>query len=102
MLHRNRGIVAGKQFIAAESLQALYRPQPGTKRAGYGLGFNIEHTDATGVGDRLRHGGASGTLALLDLRQDLIVVSFTQVPTKQAQAFSDRLMRAINSVFPSR
>lgn len=102
LLHRNRGVVAGKQFIAAESLQALYRPQPGTKRAGYGLGFNIEHTDATGVGDRLRHGGASGTLALLDLRQDLIVVAFTQVPTKQTQPFGDRLMQAINAVFPSR
>jgi len=102
MLHRNRGIVAGKQLIAAETLQALYRPQPGTKRAGYGLGFNIEHVDATGVGDRLRHGGASGTLALLDLRQDLIVVAFTQVPTKQTQPFGDRLMQAINAVFPSR
>jgi CubicO group peptidase (beta-lactamase class C family) len=102
MLHRNRRNVADRQLIAPESLKAQYRPQPATGRNGYGLGFNILRTDANGVGDRIRHTGASGTLALIDFKQDLLVVMLTQVPTKQTQPFGNRLMKAIDSVFPNR
>jgi CubicO group peptidase (beta-lactamase class C family) len=102
MLHRNRGMVEGKRLISSKSLDALYRRQPATGRTGYGLGFNIMGANADGVGYRVRHTGASGTLALLDFKQDLLVVMLTQVPTKQTQPFSNRLMKAINSVFPNR
>ena len=59
-------------------------------------------TDASGVGDRIRHIGASGTLTLLDFKQDVLVVLLTQVPAKQTQPFTDRVMKAINGVFPNR
>ena len=102
MLHRNRGIVDGKRLIAPEMLQAQYRRQPATGREGYGLGFNILRTDEQGIGDRIRHTGASGTFVVIDFKEDLLVVMLTQVPTKQTQPFGDRLMKAINSVFSPR
>jgi len=102
LLHRNQGVVGGKRLIAPESLQAQYRAQPATGRLGYGLGFNVLRTDEKGMGTRLRHTGASGTLALLDFEQDLLVVVLTQVPTKQTQPFHNRLMQAIGSVFSNR
>lgn len=102
LLHRNHGVVAGKTLVAPEMLQAQYRAQPATGRMGYGLGFNVMHADANGVGDRLRHIGASGTLALLDFNQDVIVVLLTQVPAKQTQPFTDRVMKAVTAAFAAR
>jgi hypothetical protein len=57
------------------------------------------HRDANGLGDRIRHIGASGTLALIDFNQDIVVVFLTQVPAKQTQPFTDRVMKAIGMVF---
>jgi hypothetical protein len=51
------------------------------------------------LGDRLRHTGASGTLALIDFRSDVIVVVLTQVPTKQRLPFGRRLDAAIEALF---
>ena len=100
LLHRNRGLAGGgRRVVTAETLEALYRPQPATGREGYGLGFNVLRTDGRGVGDRLRHAGASGTLALIDFKRDLIVVVLTQVPTKQRLPFGRRLDEAIERVF---
>jgi CubicO group peptidase (beta-lactamase class C family) len=100
LLHRNRGIASGGgRLVAAEALEVLYRPQPATGREGYGLGFNVLRTDARGVGVRLRHAGASGTLALIDFESDLIVVVLTQVPTKQRLPFGRRLDAAIEANF---
>jgi CubicO group peptidase (beta-lactamase class C family) len=77
----------------------MYRPQPATGRSGYGLGFNIMRKGANGLGDRVRHIGASGTLALIDFKADVIVVFLTQVPAKQTQPFTDRVMKAVGTVF---
>lgn len=99
MLHRNHGMVDGKRLVSVEALQAQYRAQPATGPNGYGFGFNIMHRDANGLGDRIRHIGASGTLALLDFNQDIVVVFLTQVPARQTQPFTDRVMKAIGTVF---
>lgn len=99
MLHRNHGMVDGRQLVSAEALQAQYRAQPATGRIGYGFGFNIMRRDANGLGDRVRHIGASGTLALIDFKQDVIVVLLTQVPARQTQPFTDRVMNAIGTIF---
>jgi CubicO group peptidase (beta-lactamase class C family) len=99
MLHRNRGQVNGKQLVKPESLQALYQPQPATGRTSYGLGFNVLKLNAKGDGVRVRHTGASGTFAHLDLENDLIFVLLTQVPQTQTQPFRDGLLKAIADVF---
>ncbi len=99
MLHRNRGNVSGKSLVGKETLQALYRPQPATGRIGYGLGFNVMRTNAAGQGVRVRHTGASGTFAILDFQSDLVVVMLSQVPSKQTQPFSNKLLKAIDAVF---
>jgi CubicO group peptidase (beta-lactamase class C family) len=101
LLHRNRGVVDGVRLVASESLQALYRPQPMTGGEGYGFGFNVLRTDASGIGDRMRHNGASGTSVLIDFKADLLVVVLTQVPTKQRLPFGNRLNQVIDTVFPS-
>jgi CubicO group peptidase (beta-lactamase class C family) len=102
LLHRNHGIVAEKTLIAPKTLQELYCPQQPNGRNGYGLGFNIMRSNENGVGTRIRHTGASGTLAMLDFKQDLIVVMLTQVPTRQTQPFANRLAKAIDSIFTAR
>jgi len=99
LLHRNRGQVNGKPLIAEQSLQALYRRQPATGRTGYGLGFNVMKTNAAGDGVRIRHTGASGTLAQLDFENDVIIVLLTQVPQMQTQPFRDGVLKAIADVF---
>jgi CubicO group peptidase (beta-lactamase class C family) len=99
LLHRNHGLVDGVHLVAPESLRALYRPQPATGREGYGFGFNILRTDVSGVGDRVRHNGASGTSMLIDFKADLLVVVLTQVPTKQRLPFGNRLNQVVDSIF---
>jgi len=71
-------------------------------RDGYGLGFNIVRAGFGGRGTRLRHNGASGTLAVLDLERDYIVVALTQVPTKQRLPFTRRLDAAIDALIEGR
>jgi CubicO group peptidase (beta-lactamase class C family) len=99
-LHRDRGIAADTSLLLPASLRALYVRQPATSRAGYGLGFNLLHAGADGVADRVQHGGAAGTLALIDFQRDVFVVVLTQVPTKQRLPFGNRLNQAIDSIFP--
>lgn len=102
LLHRNRGVADGKRLLRAESLQALYQPQPATPatgQQGYGLGFNVLKVDANGVGVRVRHIGASGTLGQVDFENDLLFVFLTQVPQTETLPFRDRVLRAIYSVF---
>ncbi|MCX7011857.1 MAG: serine hydrolase [Candidatus Sumerlaeota bacterium] len=99
LLHRNHGLVDGRRVVAAESLQRLYRPWRATAAAGYGLGFNVLKTGPDGVGVRIQHTGASGTLAQLDFERDYIVVLFTQVRGTRIGPFRDQVLKAIRSVF---
>lgn len=99
LLHRNRGRVGEQQVVAAEVLQQMYVPQPATPTTGYGLGFNVVQLRPDGTASRIRHTGASGTLAVLDFEQDLIVIVFTQVPQGQTMRWRDRLVRTIGEVF---
>ena len=99
LLHRNRGVADGKRLIASDSLEALYRPQPATGQDGYGLGFNVLKVGDNGVGVRVRHTGASGTLAQVDFENDLLIVLLTQIPQTQTQPFRERLIKAIYAVF---
>lgn len=97
-LHRNGGMAGGRRLVSAATLAELHRVQPATGRDGYGLGFNIVRADADGRATRLRHNGASGTFAFMDLREDLLVVALTQVPTKQRMPFTRRLDAAVDAV----
>ncbi len=101
LLHRNRGLSGDKRLAAADTLRELYKPQPATGRQGYGLGFNVLKLGADGYGVRIRHTGASGTLAELDFENDLGIVVLTQVPQTQTQPFRDRLLREIYAVMTS-
>ncbi|MCC6126698.1 MAG: beta-lactamase family protein [Pirellulales bacterium] len=102
LLHRNRGTVNEKRLIAAEPLAELYRAQPVTDRASYGLGFNVLKTGQGRGGVRLGHLGASGTQVALDFENDLIVVLLTQVPQTETQSYRQRLIQTIYAVFQSR
>jgi CubicO group peptidase (beta-lactamase class C family) len=102
LLHRNRGMVGAGRRIAPESLRALYQPQRATGPEGYGLGFNVLRTGADGVGDRVRHIGASGTLVLMDFKRDLLLVMLTQVPQTQTLPFRAQVLKAVGSVFSLR
>tara|TARA_R110002049_G_scaffold4601_5_gene32238 strand:- start:331843 stop:334296 length:2454 start_codon:yes stop_codon:yes gene_type:complete len=99
LLHRNHGKVAGRQLVSAESLQQMYVPQPSTPGAGYGLGFNIMKRNADGTPARIRHTGASGTLAVLDFENDAILIVLTQVPQQQTLRWRNRLVETVFATF---
>jgi CubicO group peptidase (beta-lactamase class C family) len=101
-LHRDGGIAGGKRLISTATLKELYTAQPATGRTGYGFGFNIMRRGPDGTGDRIRHVGASGTLAMLDFKEDFTMVLLTQVPFKQTGPFTDRLVKEISAQFANR
>ena len=80
-LHLNRGRVGQKQLVAETSLERMYRPHPPRANEtaegggiGYGLGLNV-----MAPGGVVRHLGASGTLAWIDLKRQHAGVLLTQV-----------------------
>jgi CubicO group peptidase (beta-lactamase class C family) len=99
LMHRNRGQIGQQPLLSAKALDEMYHPQPGTTGTGYGLGFNIMERHADGTAARVRHTGASGTLALLDFDRDLIVIVLTQVPQAQTLRWREQLMRTVMEVF---
>lgn len=99
LLHRNGGKVGERQLVSAESLQQMYVPQPSTPSTGYGLGFNIMKRNADGSPARIRHTGASGTLAVLDFENDVILIVLTQVPQTQTNGWRNRLVETVFKTF---
>lgn len=98
LLHRNRGKVGKKTLVSADSLRQMYVPQPATPNTGYGLGFNIMRLPEDGSPARIRHTGASGTLAVIDFDSDVILVVLTQVPQKQTNRWRSRLVQTVFEV----
>ena len=99
LLHRNHGKIGNRQLVSAESLQQMYVPQPPTTNNGYGLGFNIMKRNADGSAARIRHTGASGTLAVLDFENDVILIVLTQVPQAQTNRWRNRLVETVFKTF---
>ena len=85
MLHRNRGNLDGRQIVSADALARMYVPHPASKGREYGLGFNVLRQRPDGTAGRVMHIGGSGTLVLIDLDQDLIIVVLTQVGSQDIQ-----------------
>ena len=81
-LHSLRGKLAGKQVIPAKALAKLYEKQPGS--TGYGLGFKLYGNAVVG------HGGASGTIGAVDLKNDRVVVILTQAGAAAARPLTRR------------
>ena len=84
-LHSLRGKLAGKQLIPAKALAKLYEKQPGS--TGYGLGFKLYGNAVVG------HGGASGTIGAVDLKNDRVVVILTQAGAAAARPLTRRGMQ---------
>jgi CubicO group peptidase (beta-lactamase class C family) len=99
MLHRNKGLAQGRQVVSGETLAAMYVPPPATPAAGYGLGFNVLRKATAQRGPRVRHTGASGTLAWIDFDLDLIVIVLTQVPQVQTTRWRQQVVKKVNEIF---
>lgn len=99
LLHQNRGAVNGKTLVPPRMLEEMYVAQPKTPAEGYGLGFNTMRRGPDGRARRIRHLGASGTLAFLDFDAGVITVLFTQVPGNQDMRFRERVAREVSSLF---
>ncbi len=95
LLHRDAGRVGNLQLVSEEALQQMVVAQPATSGSGYGLGFNIMSNRADGTAKRVRHTGASGTFAMLDFEDDLIVIIFTQVDQNKITQWRNRLIQTI-------
>ena len=95
------GRLMASSWLSPNRCKLSISAQPATGRTSYGLGFNVLKVNAKGKGVRVRHTGASGTFAQLDLENDLIFVLLTQVPQTQTQPFRDGLLKAIADVFSS-
>ncbi len=100
MLHRNRGNLDGRQIVSADALARMYVPHPASKGREYGLGFNVLRQRPDRTAGRVMHIGGSGTLVLIDLDQDLIIVVLTQVGSQDIQ-WRRQLLKQIDRVFAS-
>jgi CubicO group peptidase (beta-lactamase class C family) len=81
-LHSLRGKSGDKQLIPAKARAKLYEKQPAAP--GYGLGFKLHGNGVVG------HGGASGTIGVVDLKNDRIVVILTQAGAAAARPLTRR------------
>ena len=79
-LHAMGGKINDKQFISPDVLAKLYKSALGAKE--YGLGFKSMPDGVVG------HGGASGTRAAVDLKNDRVVVILTQAGSKNARSLT--------------
>ena len=78
LMHRNRGMHAGRQLIPAESLSEMYaRRRPWLR---YGLGFVLGpgSDKLGGCTVWIYHTGSTGTMFWLDFERDIIGVLLTQ------------------------
>jgi len=78
MMHRNRGLHAGRRYVAEDALRQMYemrKPWPG-----YGMGFVLRAAEVKpgGRASCIHHSGSSGTLFWLDFEHDLLGVVVTQ------------------------
>ena len=76
-LHALGGKTKDKQLISGDVLARLYKSSPRARE--YGLGFKRMAEGIVG------HGGASGTRAAVDLKNDRVVVILTQAGSKNAR-----------------
>ena len=81
-LHSLRGRIGAKQLIPETVIAKLYEKQPGKRE--YGLGFNLFGNAVVG------HGGASGTIGSVDLKNDRVVVILTQAGSTAARPLMER------------
>ena len=94
MLHLTGGKVAGKQFIDRKILEQMYRPQPAAPN--YGIGFNVSNPDGDGVAQRIRHGGASGTIGWADRKTGIIFIGLSQNGSKIAKPVWSKLTQLVD------
>ena len=89
-LHSLRGKAGAKQLIRAKVIAKLYEKQPGAR--GYGLGFKLFGNAVVG------HGGASGTIGAVDLKNDRVVVILTQAGSTAARPLTRRGMQLAREI----
>lgn len=89
-LHSLRGKIGDKRLIPEKAIAKLYEKQPATR--GYGLGFNLFGNAVVG------HGGASGTIGAVDLKNDRVVVILTQAGSTAARPLTRRGMKLAREI----
>ena len=89
-LHSLRGKIGDKRLIPEKVIAKLYEKQPGTR--GYGLGFKLFGNAVVG------HGGASGTIGAVDLKNDRVVVILTQAGSTAARPLTRRGMQLAREI----
>ena len=89
-LHSLRGKTGAKRLIPAKVIAKLYEKQPGAR--GYGLGFKLFGNAVVG------HGGASGTIGAVDLKNDRVVVILTQAGSTAARPLTRRGMQLAREI----
>ena len=89
-LHSLQGKTGAKRLIPAKVIAKLYEKQPGAR--GYGLGFKLFGNAVVG------HGGASGTIGAVDLKNDRVVVILTQAGSTAARPLTRRGMQLAREI----
>jgi CubicO group peptidase (beta-lactamase class C family) len=89
-LHSLRGKIGAKRLIPEKVIAKLYEKQPGKRE--YGLGFNLFGNAVVG------HGGASGTIGAVDLKNDRVVVILTQAGSTAARPLTRRGMQLAREI----
>jgi len=81
---------AWQRLIPAKVITKLYEKQTGAR--GYGLGFKLFDNAVVG------HGGASGTIGAVDLKNDRVVVILTQAGSTAARPLTRRGMQLAREI----
>ncbi|MCC6283847.1 MAG: serine hydrolase [Phycisphaerales bacterium] len=103
-LHALGGEVDGKRLLSESSIKAMHTRQ--SDFATYGLGFQLAPDTETGAVSRfVHHGGALGTLAIVDSETGLAGIVLTQTPAAQSRAFlravQERIFAGYGVTLPS-
>ena len=89
MLHRDRGKVAGVEFIPETVLRRMHeRKRPWPR---YGMGFQLGPgvPELGGHTAWIRHSGSSGTVCWLDFEHDVVGVILTQTERSRGRAMPE-------------
>lgn len=103
-LHALRGEVDGTRLLSEASVTLMHTRQ--SDFATYGLGVQLAPSTEPGAVSRfVHHGGALGTLAIVDTESGLASVVLTQTPSAQSRAFlravQERVFQGFGITLPS-
>jgi len=98
-MHLNGGVFEGKRILSKELVAEMQKRQTGAAGEEYGLGWKRMRVSPDGKPLLVGHGGAYGTMLLVDNERGLVAAIFTQMPSGQSKELIAAVQQAIEALF---